>query len=135
MNEEFLNCAPGDGNNDNSYVVIKKNGSPITISQTSSNTTTSNRANCSPYTCEDTKTVSGATCSVTNSDTLTFEIYNKVSISPVSNKQGCPTQLTNTIGVNSTFTYNATNCVTLVPNGLNVQSVVNRSAYDPNAPQ
>ena len=135
LSEEFLNCAPGDGNNNDSYVIIYKNGTPITITQTSSTTTMSNRANCSPYTCEDTKTISGGTCSVTKSDTLTFDIYNRVSIAPISNKQGCPTQLTNTIGVNGSFTYNRTNCVTLLANGLNVQSLVNRSAYDPNAPQ
>jgi hypothetical protein len=72
---------------------------------------------------------------VVNTDTLTIDIYNRVSIAPVSNVQGCPTQLTNTMGVTTSLTYNTTNCVSLVGSGLNVQSVVSRSAYDPNAPQ
>jgi hypothetical protein len=135
LSEVFEKCEPGDGNNDNSYFVINKNGSPLTITSVSDSTTTTNRTNCSPYTCSVETSAATTSCSVTSSDTLTIDIYNKVSIAPTSNKQGCPTQLTNTMGVTTSLTYNATNCVLLNGGGLNVQSVVNRAAYDPNAPQ
>jgi hypothetical protein len=72
---------------------------------------------------------------LTNADTLTVEIYNYVSISTISNQQTCPTSLTNTMGVSTSYTYNASNCVALVDAGLNLESIVTRSAYDPNAPQ
>jgi hypothetical protein len=135
LGQEFVNCAPGDGDNSSSYFVILKNGAPLTITSVSDTTTTSNRNNCYPFTCTTDTSVLSASCSVVNTDTLTISIYNRVSISPVSNVQGCPTQLTNTMGVTTSLTYNATNCVSLVGSGLNVQSVVSRSAYDPNAPQ
>ena len=135
LGQEFVNCEPGDGDNDGSYFVISKNGSPLTISSVSDSTTTSNRSNCYPALCTTNTSAATTSCSVVKTDTLTIDIYNRVSISPISNRQGCPTQLTNTMGVSTSLTYNSTNCVSLVGTGLNVQSVVSRSAYDPNAPQ
>ena len=135
LSEVFEKCEPGDGNNDNSYFVINKNGSPLTITSVSDVTVDSNRANCSPYMCSVETSAATASCSITKTDTLTIDIYNRVSIAPISNKKGCPTQLTNTMGVNTSLNYNATNCVSLIGTGLNVQSVVSRAAYDPNAPQ
>jgi hypothetical protein len=135
LGQEFVSCEPGGGNNSGSEFVISKNGSPLTILPVSDTTTVSDRNNCFPSTCTTNTNVSTASCSLVNTDTLTIDIYNTVSISPVSNVQGCPTQLTNTMDVTTSLTYNATNCVSLVGSGLNVQSVTFVSAYDPNAPQ
>ena len=135
LSDIFENCAPGDGDNLNSYFVVKKNGTALTQTSIGSSTTTSVRANCSPNLCETTTSSDSVTCSLTNADTLTVEIYNYVSISTISNQQTCPTSLTNTMGVSTSYTYNASNCVTLVDAGLNLESIVTRSAYDPNAPQ
>lgn len=132
---EFTLCEPGDGSNSNSYFVISKNGTPVTINAVSATTVTANRSNCYPALCTTDTSLDSASCSVTNTDTLTIDIYNSVSLAPISNKQGCPTQASNTMGVNTSFTYNATNCVSLIGTGLNVSSIVTRSAYDPNAPQ
>jgi hypothetical protein len=131
LGQEFVYCEPGGGNNSGSEFVISKNGSPLTISPVSDTTTVSDRNNCFPSTCTTNTNVYTASCSVVNTDTLTIDIYNTVSISPVSDVQGCPTQLTNTMDVSTSLTYNATNCVSLVGSGLNVQSVGFVSAYDP----
>lgn len=135
LSQVFEICEPGDGTNNDSYFVINKNGSPLTITSVSDTTTTTNRANCSPFLCTTESSTYSASASLTNTDTLTLDIYNKVSIAPISNKQKCPTQLTNTMGVTASLAYNSTNCVKLIGNGLNVQSLVSRAAYDPNAPQ
>lgn len=132
---EFSVCEPGDGDNSGSYIVISKNGNPITITSISDTTVTSNRNNCYPNICTTYTSLSSASCTVVNTDTLTIELFNQVSISPISNKQGCPTQLRNQLGVTTSLTYNASNCVSIVGTGLNPQSLVTKEAYDPNAPQ
>ena len=135
LSDVFFVCEPGDAANSNSYFVIKKNGSPITITSPSNSSTTKARTYCSPASCTTDTSLSKASCSVTKTDTLTIDIYNNVSIAPVSNKQGCPTQASNTMGVTTSLTYNSTNCVSIVGSGLSVESNVTKAAYDPNAPQ
>jgi hypothetical protein len=128
LSDVFDKCEPGDGDNAASDFVINKNGVPIVITPVSNVTVDTNRPNCTPYVCSVETSESTASCSVTNTDTLTIDIYNRVSISFLSNVTGCPTKLTNTMGVNTSLTYNSTNCVSLVGSGLNVQSVVSRTA-------
>jgi hypothetical protein len=128
LSDVFDKCEPGDGDNAASDFVISKNGVPIIITPISDVTVDTNRANCSPYVCSVETSESTASCSVTNTDTLTIDIYNRVSISSLSHVTGCPTKLTNTMGVNTSLTYNSTNCVSLIGSGLNVQSVVSKTA-------
>ena len=135
LSDVFFVCEPGDATNSNSYFVISKNGSPLSISSNSSSTVTSNRTYCYPALCTKETSLSSASCSLTKTDTLTIDIYNSVSISPISNVQDCPTTATNDMGVTTSLTYNSTNCVSLVGTGLNVNSSVTKAAYDPNAPQ
>ena len=135
LSDVFFVCEPGDATNSNSYFVISKNGSPLSISSASSSTVTSNRTYCYPALCTKETSLSSASCSLTKTDTLTIDIYNSVSISPISNVQDCPTTATNDMGVTTSLTYNSTNCVSLVGTGLNVNSSVTKAAYDPNAPQ
>jgi hypothetical protein len=75
------------------------------------------RANCSPYKTE--VTVSGATAStsITNTDTLTIEIYNKVTITDASNVS-CATYVQNKMSVDSSFTYYAQNNCNNVISGV-----------------
>ena len=135
LSDVFLLCEPGDGTNSNSYFVISKNGSPLSISSTSSSSVTLNRTNCYPNICTKETLLSSASCSLTKTDTLTIDIYNSVSISTISNVQDCPTTVSNDMGVTTSLTYNSTNCVSLVGSGLNLESYISKAAYDPNAPQ
>ena len=135
LSDVFLLCEPGDGTNSNSYFVISKNGSPLSISSTSSSSVTFNRTNCYPNICTKETLLSSASCSLTKTDTLTIDIYNSVSISTISNVQDCPTTVSNDMGVTTSLTYNSTNCVSLVGSGLNLESYISKAAYDPNAPQ
>ena len=135
LSDIFLLCEPGDGTNSNSYFVISKNGSPLSISSTSSSSVTLNRTNCSPNICNKETLLSSASCSLTKTDTLTIDIYNSISISTISNVQDCPTTVSNDMGVTTSLTYNSTNCVSLVGSGLNLESYISKGAYDPNAPQ
>lgn len=135
LTDIFEMCQPGDGDNSASYFIVKKNGTALTQTSLGSTTSTETRPNCSPNVCDTTTDMWSVTCSITNTDTLTVEIYNYISITTVSNQQTCPTKLTNTMGVTTSYTYNSSNCVTLFNEGLNVQSTNTRSAYDPNAPQ
>jgi hypothetical protein len=135
LSDVFLLCEPGDGTNSNSYFVISKNGSPLSISSTSSSSVTLNRTNCSPNICTKETLLSSASCSLTKTDTLTIDIYNSVSISTISNVQDCPTTVSSDMGVTTSLTYNSTNCVSLVGSGLNLESYISKAAYDPNAPQ
>ena len=135
LSDVFLLCEPGDGTNSNSYFVISKNGSPLSISSTSSSSVTLNRTNCYPNICTKETLLSSASCSLTKTDTLTIDIYNSVSISTISNVQDCPTTVSNDMGVTTSLTYNSTNCVSLVGSGLNLESYIAKAAYDPNAPQ
>ena len=135
LSDIFLLCEPGDGTNSNSYFVISKNGSPLSISSTSSSSVTFNRTNCSPNICNKETLLSSASCSLTKTDTLTIDIYNSISISTISNVQDCPTTVSNDMGVTTSLTYNSTNCVSLVGSGLNLESYISKGAYDPNAPQ
>ena len=135
LSDIFLLCEPGDGTNSNSYFVISKNGSPLSISSTSSSSVTLNRTNCSPNICTKETLLSSASCSLTKTDTLTIDIYNSISISTISNVQDCPTTVSNDMGVTTSLTYNSTNCVSLVGSGLNLESYISKGAYDPNAPQ
>jgi hypothetical protein len=107
----------------------------LSISSASSSTVTSNRTYCYPALCTKETSLSSASCSLTKTDTLTIDIYNSVSISPISNVQDCPTTATNDMGVTTSLTYNSTNCVSLVGSGLNLESYISKAAYDPNAPQ
>jgi hypothetical protein len=135
LSDVFLLCEPGDGTNSNSYFVISKNGSPLSISSTSSSSVTFNRTNCYPNICNKETLLSSASCSLTKTDTLTIDIYNSISISTISNVQDCPTTVSNDMGVTTSLTYNSTNCVSLVGSGLNLESYISKAAYDPNAPQ
>jgi hypothetical protein len=135
LSDVFLLCEPGDGTNSNSYFVISKNGSPLSISSTSSSSVTFNRTYCFPNICNKETLLSSASCSLTKTDTLTIDIYNSVSISTISNVQDCPTTVSNDMGVTTSLTYNSTNCVSLVGSGLNLESYISKAAYDPNAPQ
>jgi hypothetical protein len=135
LSDVFLLCEPGDGTNSNSYFVISKNGSPLSISSTSSSSVTFNRTYCYPNICTKETLLSSASCSLTKTDTLTIDIYNSVSISTISNVQDCPTTVSNDMGVTTSLTYNSTNCVSLVGSGLNLESYISKAAYDPNAPQ
>ena len=135
LSDIFLLCEPGDGTNSNSYFVISKNGSPLSISSTSSSSVTLNRTNCYPNICTKETLLSSASCSLTKTDTLTIDIYNSISISTISNVQDCPTTVSNDMGVTTSLTYNSTNCVSLVGSGLNLESYISKGAYDPNAPQ
>ena len=117
LGEVFTLSYPGDANNDGSYFVVNKNGSPILITNGGDTTTSSNRVNCTPYQTE--VTISGATAStsITNADTLTIEIYNKVTITDASTVS-CATYVQNKMSVDSSFTYYALNNCNNVISGV-----------------
>ena len=117
LGDVFTLSYPGDANNDGSYFVVNKNGSPISITNGGSTTTSSNRVNCSPYQTEVTVSAATASTSVTNTDTLTIEIYNKVTITDASTVS-CATYVQNKMSVDSSFTYFAENNCNNVISGV-----------------
>ena len=117
LGDVFTLSYPGDANNDGSYFVVNKNGSPISITNGGSTTTSSNRVNCSPYQTEVTVSAATASTSITNTDTLTIEIYNKVTITDASTVS-CATYVQNKMSVDSSFTYFAENNCNNVISGV-----------------
>jgi hypothetical protein len=127
LSDVFTLSYPGDGNNNGSYFVVKKNGSPISITNGGSTTTSSNRINCTPYQTE--VTVSGATAStsITNTDTLNIEIYNQVTITDASTVS-CATYVQNKMSFDGSFTYYAqNNCNNVISGGMAVTTTVQKT--------
>jgi hypothetical protein len=64
---------------------------------------------------------------LTNSDTFTIEIYNKVTITEASNV-GCATNIQNSMSANNTFTYFAeNNCNNVISGNMSFTSLVQKT--------
>lgn len=133
LSDKLKVCGPGTGDNEgvSSYFLVLKNGVPQTLTNNTSSTTSSNRPNCSPNICTTSTTGATVSCSVNNTDNLTIYIVNISRILTNSNIQSCPTKVTNTMSLNTSFTYNSTNCTYLLGSGLNVETVTTKSEYTP----
>jgi hypothetical protein len=127
LGQVFTLNHPGEGDNVGSYFVVKKNGTPLTITDGGDTTTVSNRPNCSPYQTDVTVSGATATTTLTNSDTFTIEIYNKVTITEASNV-GCATNIQNSMSANNTFTYFAeNNCNNVISGNMSFTSLVQKT--------
>ena len=127
VSELFQLFEPGDGNNVGSNVIISKNSSTVTQFPNPQTNSLTNRPGCQPYKIQGTQDTSSATVSLTNSDTLTVTIVNKVTITDPST-DGCITRVENTINVTSTIsTVGLQPCVTINNGNLNLVSSVSRN--------
>ena len=71
-----------------------------------------------------------ASVSVTNTDTLTIDVYNKVTITDAS-ITGCATTVQSTVQVDGSFNYIAEdNCNTIISGGLSAVSVVEKTLQE-----
>lgn len=118
---------PGDGNNVGSLVVISKNASTVTQTPGPSSSTLTNRPGCSPYKIQGYQDTSTTNVSVTNADTLTITITNKVTVTDPES-DGCITRIENTININSSLsTVGLPTCTTILNGNLNLGSSVSRN--------
>ena len=130
INVNFELYKPGDGNNDLTEITIYKNGSPITITSGGTTSSSTLRPYCSPNNIETTLQDSMASVSVTNTDTLTIDVYNKVTITDAS-ITGCATTVQSTVQVDGSFNYIAEdNCNTIISGGLSAVSVVEKTLQE-----
>lgn len=127
VNELLQVYEPGDGNNAGSNVIISKNASTVTQTPGPSSSTLTNRPGCAPYKIQGYQDTSTAVVSLTNADTLTITINNRVTITDPQS-DGCITRVENTINVNSNLSYVGVRDCTSITNGnLNLQSNVSRN--------
>ena len=130
INVNFELYKPGDGNNNLTEITIYKNGSPIAITSGGTTNSSTLRPYCSPNDIETTLTDSTASVSVTNTDTLTIDVYNKVTITDAS-ISGCATTVQSTVQVDGSFNYIAlNNCNTIISGGLSAVSVVEKTLQE-----
>ena len=127
MSVNFKLYKPGDGNNDLTEITINKNGTPITITAGTVSNSTTSRPYCSPNNVETTLSPYTTSVSVTNNDTLTINVYNKVVITDASTS-GCATGVKSTVQIDGSFNYIAlNNCNTIISGGLSAVSVVEKA--------
>jgi hypothetical protein len=130
INVNFELYKPGDGNNDLTEITIYKNGSPIAITSGGTTSSSTLRPYCSPNDIETTLTDSTASVSVTNTDTLTIDVYNNVTITDASTF-GCATTVQSTVQVDGSFNYIAlNNCNTIISGGLSAVSIVGKTLQE-----
>lgn len=130
INVNFELYKPGDGNNDLTEITIYKNGSPIAITSGGTTSSSTLRPYCSPNDIETTVTDSTASVSVTNTDTLTIDVYNNVTITDASTS-GCATTVQSTVQVDGSFNYIAlNNCNTIISGGLSAVSIVEKTLQE-----
>ena len=121
---------PGNGNNNLTNIVIRKNNVPITITSGGTTNTSSLRPFCSPNNIETTLKDLSATVSVTNSDTLTVNVYNYGIITSATTSS-CDTTIKSEVQINGSFNYiSVDNCNTIISGGLSVVSVVEKSLQE-----
>ncbi len=127
LNQLLQVFEPGDGNNVGSMFDLDKNGVSLGITTTTTNNTLQNRPNCSPYKIQGYNTNYIASTTVTNSDTFTITLVNRVTITDPTT-DNCTTRIQNDMSVNTTFTYNGLpNCVQIVSGNMNVVSTAARN--------
>jgi hypothetical protein len=86
-----------------------------------------NRPGCSPYKIQGYQDTSTTNVSVTNADTLTITITNKVTVTDPQS-DGCITRIENTININSSLsTIGLPTCTTILNGNLNLGSSVSRN--------
>jgi hypothetical protein len=130
ISNNFELYKPGNGNNNLTNIVISKNNVPITITSGGTTNTSSPRPFCSPNNIETTLKDLSATVSVTNSDTLTVNVYNYGIITSATTSS-CDTTIKSEIQINGSFNYiSEDNCNTIISGGLSVVSVVEKSLQE-----
>ena len=129
LTKQYKEYLPGGGDNAISSFTILKNGSPITISSgVPVGPTLVNRPGCQPYKIETTTDTYVANTTVTNSDTLTIQIINRVAITSPQYDNGCSTRVDNIMTVSSDFTYSGVSpCVVINAGNLSVNTIVTRT--------
>ena len=130
ISNNFELYKPGNGNNNLTNIVIRKNNTPITITSGGTTNTSSPRPFCSPNNIQTTLKDLSATVSVTNSDTLTVNVYNYGIITSATTSS-CDTTIKSEVQINGSFNYiSVDNCNTIISGGLSVVSVVEKSLQE-----
>lgn len=126
LTDQFRLWIPGDGNNLGSNFNILKNGLPVSITNGSNLPSITPRPDCPPNQIE--IETSGATCgvSVVKTDTLSIEIYNKVTITDAG--FDCDAKVDNTMTVVGSFTYaGLSGCVVITPGTMTVSTITSKT--------